>query len=147
MVKFHNVMHQSSESHVKPKFSLKVLVKNINIYVNMYHMDVALHWALKLNVSLLPLPDLPEDEDEEHQQHAEGGHVVHGLHQNHQLSLQSRHEANQLQNPHQSEGPQHRQTPALLTHDLPHTEGGNQGGIKSINVLHFHFTQWCGGNS
>lgn len=49
----------------------------------------------------------PKYEDEEHQQHAEGGHVVHGLHEDDKLPLQGRHEAHQLQNPHEPEGPQH----------------------------------------
>ncbi len=51
---------------------------------------------------------LPENEYEKHKQHAEGGNIVHGLHQDHQLPLQGRHEADQLQHPHEPEGPQHR---------------------------------------
>lgn len=50
---------------------------------------------------------LPEDEDEKHEQHAEGGHVVHSLHQYHQLPPQGRHEPHKLNDPQQSEGPQH----------------------------------------
>lgn len=66
------------------------------------------------------LVNAPEDEDEEHEQHAESGHVVHRLHQDHQLPPERGHEAHQLDNPQQAEGPQHRQAAVCLADDLAH---------------------------
>lgn len=68
----------------------------------------------------------PKDEDEEHQQHAECGHVVHGLHEDYKLALEGWHEADQLQNPHETKGPQDREPTTLLAHDLPHATGGKK---------------------
>lgn len=77
----------------------------------------------------------PKDEDEEHQQHAEGGHVVHGFHEDDELALEGRHEADQLQHPHQPKGPQDREAPALLAHDLPHAEGGKKRSVGDEKAM------------
>lgn len=82
----------------------------------------------------------PKYEDEEHQQHAEGGHVVHGLHEDDELALEGGHEAHQLQHSHEPKGPQDREAPALLAHDLPHAERGKKGqcGMRRQSPMQSH---------
>lgn len=65
---------------------------------------------------------IPEYEYKKHQQHAKCGHIVHSLHQHHQLPPKCRKEPDQLQNPQQAKGAQHRQPSLGLNHNLPHTE-------------------------
>lgn len=51
--------------------------------------------------------DAPEDEDEEDEEGKEDGHVVQRLEHDHELTFESGHESDQLQDSQQAKGPQH----------------------------------------
>lgn len=75
----------------------------------------------------------PEDEDEEDEQGEEDSDVVHGAQHHEQLAAQVWHEADQLEDAEQPEGPQHGQTGATAAGPIAHERLAYFDGAARVN--------------